>query len=157
LYRDRELPIDETKLELDLEPHSTLAYGVEELFGRFMDVSWAYRFGPPAQDVVVASLELPDGAVGRAFRFPAGRPVEPEPAERLGLTAALDGDLLRLESRRLAYGVRIELEGCRPADDQLTLEPGHTVVVPVRRDKPEAAGWVTALNLVGRIPIEVER
>jgi beta-mannosidase len=158
-YRDRELPVDEAGMDLDLEPHATTAYNVEQLLGRFADISWAYRFGPPGQDVVIASLEAGGELLAQAFTFPAGRPLEPEPAERLGLTAILAAEGLRLESRRLAYGVRISLEGCEPADDHLTLEPGRARVVRIRRKDPQqaaAGGWLTALNLVGRISIEGE-
>jgi beta-mannosidase len=155
-YRDGELAVDEARAELELEPHATCAYNVEELLGRFADVSWAYRFGPPAQDVIATSLETEAGLLAQSFRFPVRRPVEPEPAERLGLAALLEGETLRLTSRRLAYGVRIHLDGCEPADDSLTLEPGRERVVPVRGEAP-AGGWLTALNLAGRVPIEVAR
>ena len=32
-------------------------WDVEALLGRFVDAAWAYRFGPPAHDLIVASLE----------------------------------------------------------------------------------------------------
>ena len=50
------------------------------MLGHFVDASWAYRFGPPAQDVIVASLERDEssapgsGMISQAVRFPAGRP-----------------------------------------------------------------------------------
>ena len=31
------------------------------MLGRFVDASWAYRFGPPAQDLIVAGIERDSG------------------------------------------------------------------------------------------------
>jgi beta-mannosidase len=155
-YRDRELLVDEATAQVSLRPHSSARYNVEALFGRFADLSWAYRFGAPAQDVVVASLECDASLLAQDFRFPAGRPVDPEPAEQLGLTAVVDGEQLRLAARRLVYGLRIELEGCEPAEDFLTLEPGRERTVALR-GAAGPGGRVTALNLAGRTPIELLR
>ena len=93
--------------------------------GRFVDAAWAYRFGPPAQDAIVASLERAmerGGAelLSQAFHFPAGRPLaqETEPSgsgsrrrPRPRRTATVR---LAVTSRRLAYGVRIHAPGFAP-------------------------------------------
>jgi hypothetical protein len=55
-HRDREVPVEEERREVALAPHSATEVNTEELLGRFVDVSWAYRFGPPAQGVIVVSL-----------------------------------------------------------------------------------------------------
>lgn len=52
--------------EVSLPPHGHAAYGVEALLGRFADVSYAYRFGPPQHDKVRARLTVPDAADGPA-------------------------------------------------------------------------------------------
>ena len=62
--------------------HAASTHNVEALLGRFADVSYAYRFGPPGHDALVASLEQEDGLVSQAVRFPAGRPLEVEAARR---------------------------------------------------------------------------
>jgi beta-mannosidase len=66
LYRDLELRVDEASREVELEGHSGWSGNVEALLGRFVDAAWAYRFGPPAQDLVVLSLEQ-EGAEGTAL------------------------------------------------------------------------------------------
>lgn len=50
---------EEASRTLTLAPHITLRLGVEELLGRWVDVSWAYRFGEPYVDTVRAGLTAP--------------------------------------------------------------------------------------------------
>jgi beta-mannosidase len=169
LYRDFELKIEEASTELSLAPHEYRAVGVEELIGRFVDVSWAYRFGPPAQDLVVISLEHEgEGGeyepISQAFRFPAGPPSAREPAARLGLEASLGpssrspGDAtLTLSSTRFAYGVRVDAPGYEPDDGAFNLEPGHARRLLLRRhpgSASEAGGRIRALNLDGYVAVQ---
>jgi len=171
LYRDFETLVDETVSEVRLAAHTSIRRNVEGLLGRFVDVAWAYRFGPPAQDLIAVSLEgAEDGAdgagrplVSQAFRFPAGRPLDPRPAAALGLAGALrdagDGRLeLRVRSTRFAYGVRVDVPGYAPADDAFGVEPGHERVVALSAgagaDGAPPSAWLTAANLAGRVRIE---
>jgi beta-mannosidase len=174
LYRDGADRLVEAQEGLELPPHGSCERDVEELIGHFLDVSWSYRFGPPGHDVVVASIERASadggGVIAQAFRFPAGRPLRPQPAAELGLSGAVqpaDGGSfsLELESRRLAYGVRVHIPGFLPSDDALTLEPGVartlrlTPVDPAPDEPatpdagPVPAGALTALNLRGRVRV----
>jgi beta-mannosidase len=159
LYRDRELCIEQATVQVELEPHSQREWNV--------DVAWAYRFGPPAQDAVVVSLERnaehnDDPRVSsQAVRFPAGRPLERESAERLGLTAEADalpgGDVrLALSSRRLAYGVRVDAPGFLPSDDGFFIEPGGTRSVtlhPTGEGASLADAKLAALNMHGHLGV----
>ncbi|MGH2896682.1 MAG: glycoside hydrolase family 2 protein, partial [Solirubrobacteraceae bacterium] len=114
LYREDRL-VDEAVAPVSLGAGEALTRNVEAILGRFVDVSWAYRFGPPGQDLVVASLEEEgDGdaaLLAQAFRFPAGRPLRPRDAEELGVSAVLEpngdgeGALVRVGAERLVYGV----------------------------------------------------
>lgn len=166
LYRDGEHPVQQTSVAIALGAHAMISHNVEELIGRFVDVSWSYRFGPPAQDLVVLSLEGHRGGatelLSQAFRHPAGRPLRRESASELGLTAEVrseeDGALvLALRTRRFAYGVRPHLPGLRPRDDAFGIEPGHERRVPIARDSGDSVGSgpgiVTALNLDGQVPV----
>ncbi len=94
LYHDLEQRVGEGHETVDLAAHASLERNVETLVGGFVDASWAYRFGPPAQDVVVASLELegPDGIalLAQSIRFPAGRPTAIESADRLGVETSVE-------------------------------------------------------------------
>jgi beta-mannosidase len=162
LYRDLELRVDEASHDVELEPHRSRTYNVETILGRFADVSWAYRFGPPAQDLIVASLERADGELeSQCFRLPTGRPLRRETPDRLGVEvhAQPTGDnsaSLTVASERFLYGVRPSVPGFRPEDDAFCVEPGRPRVLALRRivDGAEATqGSITALNLDGRVPI----
>jgi beta-mannosidase len=165
LYRDFERRVDEAQERIELPAHGACEHNLEALLGRFVDASWAYRFGPPAQDLIVVSLERDrDGdpqLLSQALRFPAGRPTATEPAARLGLEAAanpLDDGTVRLlaASTRLAYGVRIHCPGFDADDDAFSIEPGGTrqvILRPRGADSEFDGAGLTALNLDGTIRI----
>ncbi len=167
-YSGLERKVEEATTAVELAPHSQAAWNVETLIGRFADASWAYRFGPPAQDAIVLTLhsgtgagEEPGAILSQAFRFPAGRPLALEAPDTLGLVvrlleASADEVLLAVGSARLAYGVRIHGEGFEPVDDCFSIEPGGERTVRLLACGG-AQGWrgghLTALNLRGRVPI----
>jgi beta-mannosidase len=165
LYRDFAVPVGETSEHVELPARSVSRRGVEEVLGRFVDVSWAHRFGPPGQDVVVVSLEELEGAsanpISQCFRFPAGRPARAEPAAALGLEAqsqpAGDGTVsVRVRSRRLAYAVRVRAPGFEPHDDAFSLEPGGERLIrlaPTLEGVDYTGGEVSAANQRGRVRI----
>ena len=68
LFRDPELQVEEASEDLELDAHGAATRNVETLLGRFVDASYAYRFGPPGHHVVVATLESEDGVISRAIR-----------------------------------------------------------------------------------------
>ncbi len=165
LYQDFERLVGEAEETLELVPHSGDTRDVEALLGRFVDASWAYRFAPPAQDVIVASLEAERKGeaelLSQAVRFPAGRPSSAQSAQQLGISVETEplasGELrLTLSSRRLAWGVRMRMPGFLPDDDAFAVEPGHPRSItarPCAPGTPFAGGYVTALNLQGRLAI----
>ena len=165
LYHDFEQLVGESDRTVEVAGHGAFQANVETLIGRFVDASWAYRFGPPAQDLIVASLERDDGVEGeplsQAFRFPAGRPTAIESPEQLGLDAiaAIDDNgtvRLTIASRRLAYGVRLHVPGFLPDDDAFSVEPAGQRIVrlfPVEAGTSFVGGAMSALNLAGRVAI----
>jgi beta-mannosidase len=168
LYREHQIPVGEAIRELELEPHTMQAAKVESLLGRFVDIAWAYRFGPPAQDLIVLSLEragdLETEMLSQSFRLIAGRPLDREPAAELGLRGSLkvrgDGDaLLTVSTERFAYGVRIRVPGYVPEDDAFSVEPGHARRLRLRRlgESAGGTGALTALNLLGKAAIALEQ
>jgi beta-mannosidase len=165
LYRDRETLVDESTTAVTVPPHSVIERDVEALLGRFVDVSWAYRFGPAAHDLVAMSLERPLAAPGPAsevlsqsFVLPGRSLLPRESAAHLGLEAALERDdegALRLVvgARRFVHGLHVDVPGFAADDDCFSLEPGgeRRVTLRPRADAPAApAATITALNLAGR-------
>jgi beta-mannosidase len=167
LYKDLEQQVGEAVEELDLGPHSSLSRDLEAMLGRFVDASWSYRFGPAAQDAIVASLEPlgEEGAepISQSVHFPAGRPLRREPADLLGFEAGLlpgadGGALLRARSSRLVYGLRIAAPGLEPDDDAFSLEPGRQRTVDLGLKGAGASiGPISALalNMLGDVPLRL--
>lgn len=160
LYRDREIRVADAVTEIAVEPHTRRCWGVERLIGHFLDPAWAYRFGPPSADVIVAGLWRDDELISQAFRFPAGRPTNREPVERVGLsaTAAVRGEdvLLTIGTRRLAYGVRVQATGFAAGDDAFSIEPGGERRLTLRPAAPDATfggATITALNLASAVRV----
>jgi hypothetical protein len=96
--------------------------------------------------------------VCQTVRFPAGRPLQRESPERLGLvldTSPLpDGAVrLQLSSRRLLYGVNVDAPGYLPSDNGFCIEPGGARSVMLRptgsEDGPREKGRLSAVNLNG--------
>ena len=166
LYRERELRVEELVVGLEIDAHGHFTDNLEALLGRFVDVAWAYRFGPPAQDLIVTTLEQPggDGArpISQDFRFVGGRPTERESAERLGVTARLDSRgrgvaTVSVSAKRLVYAARIAVAGYRPLEDMISIEPGRERHVALAADPAlgePGRGTLSALNLNGRVAIE---
>ncbi len=157
LYRDGSARVAEAETEVHLAGHASRRLSVEHLVGRFVDAAWAYRFGPPAQHAIVATLTgAGDEAelLSQAFFYPAGRPTERRAAADLGLSVSATEDALWFQADGLVYGVRIAVPGYTPRDDAFSVEPGIGRIVALRRDD-DAAGApsavVTAINLQDQV------
>ena len=161
VYRDSGVRVAEAQETVELPPHSTVGRSAEAILGRFLDISYAYRFGVPQHHLVVTTLEQSDGIVRQDFRFPLGRPRGRSTACELGLeiSAATDGPsalVVTVASARLLYGARISAAGFVPSDDVFNVEPGRSVVV-VLRDVEQLGSpafvALSALNLVDAVEV----
>ena len=142
------------------------------LLDRFFDMTYAYRFGPPAHDVVLAALyePAPDGNAGAAGAAGAAAPLSqsvylPErradallPAELRAELACEDGQWwLTVATRRFARWVHVEDHAWRAEQDWFHLGPGQSRRLRLLYDGPAGAaarlmpsGEVRALNDGGR-------
>jgi beta-mannosidase len=132
---------------LELPPRSTSSPPATDLFDGFLDLSYAFRFGPPPYDLLHVRLEHDrDGAVGggavgggplaEAFYFPLGLPRQLEadvglsatlqlPAAAAGQAQPLCECVLKIATRRFAQSVHIDAPaGCRLDDQYFHLAPG---------------------------------
>jgi beta-mannosidase len=155
--REGNLVGDRSK-SLSLGSHETIERDVESILGRFVDASWAYRFGPSPQETIVASLERGrEGSLELLSQdcfFPAGPPLGRESAGDLGVvgrTASGEhGPVLVLMARRVLFGVRLETTGSGSLAGGFSLEPGRERVIPIGVGEPRPVA-VTALNMSGRV------
>ncbi|WP_186418439.1 glycoside hydrolase family 2 protein [Bosea sp. CS1GBMeth4] len=155
-WRAGEVAVVKAKRELALAPRAATTLSAAELIGRFFDITFAYRFGPPGHEVTSAVLrDAASGAVlAEAFHFPLGRGHE---RRHCGLDAQLEreGDewSLVLSARRFAQSVEIVDEGWRPERNWFHLAPGEPRRIRLRPRTGAAgapAGEVRAVNAVDR-------
>jgi beta-mannosidase len=132
---------------------------VVALLEGFVDAGYAYRFGPPPADVVVATLRAAEGGalLSQAFHFPLGHPAQRE--RDLGLSAEVraDGDAITVtvRSRRLAQAVFLDAEGFAFADNHFHVAPGGERVVAARRVAGAGPLRGTALALNAEAPVRL--
>jgi beta-mannosidase len=100
-------------------------------------VSYAYRFGPPAHELIVATLRDPAGAMrAQAFHFVLGLPHTRE--RDLGLSgetrSRADGGYdVVVRSRRLAQSVSVDVDGFTSDDNYFHVAPGGERHLVLRR------------------------
>ncbi|WJH41542.1 glycoside hydrolase family 2 protein [Aliirhizobium terrae] len=125
--RDGKMPVVSGRRDLALAPRSNETIACTDLFGAFFDTNYAYRFGPPSHDVVVARLiEADTGKViAEAFHFPLGRDNAIHGAQlAAGIDQDADGWWLEVSTDVLTQSVSIQVEGFRPSDNWFHLAPG---------------------------------
>jgi beta-mannosidase len=160
LFRAGEVVVAEARQALQLSPRSTRALSVEGLLGRFVDSAYAYRFGPPGHDLIVAELALvgedaagrePGAVRARAFHFPLGHARAQE--LDLGLCARFEEIAgqphVRVQTRRFAQGVVLDVPGYLPDDNWFHLEPGGERLIGLAPEPGSPAplrGELSALN-----------
>ncbi len=113
---------------ITVAPHQAVEIQADTIFDGFRDLSYAYRFGPPNHDLIVASLRrgAGDAQTSDAFLFPTGLPTHRE--ADLGLTVSTQalGDgryVLDIRSRRFAQSVAIDVPHFRPDDNYFHVAP----------------------------------
>ncbi len=152
-WRDGATPVVQASRAIQLSAHDAVTISAFDLIGRFFDITYAYRFGPPGHDVT--SVTLVNAATGaqlaEAFHFPLGRG---HARSERGLLAELERDgqgwRLALSTERFAQSIEIVDKSWRPAENWFHLTPGTVKRVALSRrfdgasDTP--SGEVRAVN-----------
>jgi beta-mannosidase len=140
-YRDGLRSGVPVRAPIDVPARGARSIHADALFDGFRDLTYAYRFGPPPQDAVCASLRDSAGAViARACWTLDGRPPAGTRVELRARVEREDGsDVLVLDADRFVQAVTIDVQDFVPADNYLHLEPGEPVRVPLRPLSPGAA------------------
>ncbi len=155
LYRGGHVEVGRGGCDVAVAPHAATELAAAQLFEGFLDLSFAYRFGPPTAHVVHARLVTGERLLAEAFHFPAGPPATRE--ADVGLTAQLVPGGIQIGARHFAYGVTIDLPGYRPDDNAFHLAPGQTRVIGLAQDGKPKSGTVTCANAEVGVRVEVAR
>ncbi|WP_408420379.1 glycosyl hydrolase 2 galactose-binding domain-containing protein [Paraburkholderia fungorum] len=132
--REGSVKVASASRAVELAPHSTQRIGAAECLGQFFDFTHAYRFGPRAHDVTIATLRDPASGriVSEAVHLPERRAGE---RHDLGLTVSTertaDGWQLVIEAKRFARFVHIIDAQYRAAHDWFHLPPNRPCIVPL--------------------------
>jgi beta-mannosidase len=115
---------------VSVSAHGAVSFNAGEALEGFHDLSYAYRFGPPPHEMVLARLEDAGGAtVARAWHRVGHFPARREPT--VGLEAAWahtasGAPALRVATQAAALAVRVQVPGWTPDDDAFHLAPGES-------------------------------
>src|SRR5450830_78746 len=139
---------------LELPAHGAVTLSSTDLLGRFFDISYAYRFGPPAHDVSVAVLR--DALTAQVLGWACHLPQRALPAADVGFSTRLqwrDGAWqLGITVQRFAHHVHFVSHSHQPSDDWFHLPPGIEKWLSLRPregaavEPALAGGTLAALN-----------
>ncbi|WP_164707834.1 glycoside hydrolase family 2 protein [Paraburkholderia phosphatilytica] len=148
--RDGAVKVASAKREVELPARSTQRLSAADVLGQFFDFTFAYRFGPLAHEVTIATLrdKTTGGLIGEAFHLPDRRA---EQRHDLGLSARVEqhanGWQLVIEAKRFARYVHIEDAHYRAALNWFHLAPNQPRIVPLVRRDDVRAGSHTAASI----------
>jgi len=154
------LRIVHARQDIAVAPRGALELSAAAALEGFMDLTYAYRFGPPSHATVHAMLhDAADGRlIGEDFYFPLGLSNVRE--QDLGLTAVVRPEangnaLLTLRTRACARHLRIDVAGFEAEDQYFHLAPGRERHVGLRRLDATAPlkGVVLAANALWPVKI----
>jgi len=130
LFREANVCIATGSAELTVPARGSACVRADSVLGRFHDVSYAYRFGAPSHDLVVATLHDATGTrIADAFHHPVG--LTSARRDDVGLTAdaerRADGSVaLVVRSERFAQFVALDAGDAVSDDNYFHIAPGDT-------------------------------
>ncbi len=159
-----EMIVERGEVAVEVSPRGSCSLDAEAILGGFRDVTYAYRFSPPAHDAVVATLWSDDDQMlSQVVHLPTGqaRPLEAD----LGLTAMAQVAehgcwQLEVSTVRLAQWVTVRVPGFDVEDSWFHLPPGGRRTLKLQSigttSPSPPRGTVQALNAVGRATVRVK-
>ncbi len=144
IVRDGVTIVERAERTVTLAPRSTQRIRVDELFGGFRDLTWAYQFGPPVGELVRVRFrsEAQPGSVSivrDAHHWVAGRPTAMDAS--IGLTVSgepipgSDRFRITIGTERTAFGIHLDGDELRSSDNWFHLAPGDQRVLTVCRPR----------------------
>jgi beta-mannosidase len=169
LYRFSGTLLAQVAEALTLPSRDELAVHVDALFEGFRDLTYAYRFGPPSHDVVVATVMAVETGVtqasvfstlGQTCYFPQGLPATRDTDIGLSAHATVRADgayELHVRTEKFAQSVAIRAEHFLPEDNYFHLQPSGEKIVLLHPGAKNGALHcsISALNTYQEIDIDV--
>lgn len=159
LLRHSQQIIASHEFDLKIPASTTQHISVDAMFGRFLDTGYHYRFGPPAHNVVTASLISRRGTlISQDAWFPNGYHLEKLDKAQLTFSVVETRPrfCVTLQSAQFLQYVHLKARGFEFEDNYFHLIPGIPVQVNAfcRPESDDAfEGTLGALNLASSVPI----
>ncbi len=153
MLRSNGIVVASGERDVALAARSTASIHADEVLGGFLDITYAYRFGPPNHELTVATLR--DAVTGdlleETFHFPEGPGVFAVSDIGLEAVAVPTGDgafRMRVTSRGFAQSVEVDVPEFVVSDSFFHLAPGGERIVHAspRVEGQPLQGKVAALN-----------
>ncbi|HET8902199.1 MAG TPA: hypothetical protein VFM84_09700, partial [Holophagaceae bacterium] len=165
LFQAGRIPVGHAAQPVTLPAFGSLSLQADALLPYFADLTYAYRFGPPRHDVVVARLiATKDGrTLAEDFHFPTGLGLPFQEAPEIGANAEACADgsvVLRIQTPVLLQTVALSSEGFLPDANYFHMAPGQVREVrffPVADAGPKFKVHLNALNLRESITVRADR
>jgi beta-mannosidase len=153
LLKEPNVVVARYEIDVTVDARSQQRHTVDAILGRFYDCNYAYRFGPPHHDVVIATwYDDQRQVLSEAMHFIHRRDPQQKGgakldaiAERLSNTAVR----LTLHANAFLHGVRVDAEGWLADDNYFHLPPERvkTIILrPLRETSKVFRATVDALN-----------
>lgn len=160
-YKDGAVLVNKISQPVHVPGRESLEIAALQASETFADLSYAFRFGPAAHDVIVARLLAVDGTErANAWHFPLGIDLPRIPDAGLTAVARMQPDgtaLLTIASRRFAQCVTVTAEGYVAEDQYFHVAPDRERIIRLRpqRGNVRLKGAVQALNTNTVAKIEI--
>jgi len=164
LLREPNVSVARHEIALKVGPRSLETRSVDEILGSFYDVNYAYRFGPQAHHVVIATwFSAEREVISESVHLTRARDpmAQPFSAEMLSAKAEALGDgryRVTLKSDRFLHSVRLSAQGFLPDDNYFHLAPNRlkaVIFAPCAGKGGVLGAYVEALNVTGEIAVEL--
>jgi beta-mannosidase len=152
VVRDGRTRVASATTTVSVAPRSAALVSADRVLGRFHDLGYFYRFGPPGHDLVIAALHAPSGdRLADAFHFPLGLPSVRQHSVALTADAErhTDGSVaVTVRSEEFAQYVEIDAGRSLPDDNYFHIAPGEerTIVFPPDTARLLSEGFLQPLN-----------
>ncbi|HET6331524.1 MAG TPA: hypothetical protein VFF76_12115 [Holophagaceae bacterium] len=164
LFQIGRVPVGHAAQPVTIPAFGSHSLQADAVLPYFADLTYAYRFGPPRHDVVVARLSsAKDGRVlGEDFHFPLGLNLPVQESSGISANAEVSTDgtvLLTIQPSTLLQTIALSCEGFLPDSNYFHAAPGQVKRVrftPLTEGASKFKVHVSALNLRDSITVRTK-